>query len=72
MHENYGGFMFPSLIIQILVRHPKQEWVWTGPQIHPHLFRNKDGTWLYFMKEALPRKVFYNYDTQNFEEQSSE
>ena len=50
----------------------QQEWVWTGPQIHPHLFRNKDGTWLYFMKEALPRKVFYNYDTQNFEEQSSE
>ena len=73
MHEDFGWIFVPvSNQSNLWYWHPKQEWVWTGPQIHPHLFRNKDGTWLYFMKEALPRKVFYNYDTQNFEEQSSE
>lgn len=73
MHENYGWVYVPvTNHSNLWYWHPKQEWVWTGPQLHPHLFRNKDGTWLYFMKEALPRKVFYNYETQNFEEQFSE
>lgn len=73
MHENYGWVHIPvTNTPNLWYWHPNHEWVWTGPQIHPHLFRNKDGTWLYFMKEALPRKILYNYQTQDFEEQSSE
>jgi hypothetical protein len=69
MHENYGWLYVPvTNHSNLWYWHPQHEWVWTGPQIHPHLFRNKDGTWLYFMKEALPQKIFYNYDTQNFEQ----
>ena len=71
MHENYGWLYVPvSDNPSLWYWHPKQEWVWTGPQVHPHLYRNKDGTWLYFMKEALPQRVFYNYDTRSFEKSS--
>jgi hypothetical protein len=71
MHENYGWIYVPVLNQPNLwYWHPQQEWVWTGPQVHPHLFRNKDATWLYFMKEALPQKVFYNYETKDFEKAS--
>jgi hypothetical protein len=71
MHENYGWVHVPvTNTPNLWYWHPNHEWVWTGPQIHPHLFRNKDGTWLYFMKEALPRKILYNYETQDFEKVS--
>ena len=73
MHQNHGWIYVPvTNTPNLWYWHPQQEWVWTGPQIHPHLFRNKDGAWLYFMKEALPRKILYNYETQKFEEQSSQ
>ena len=71
MHDNYGWVYVPVINnANLWYWHPQQEWVWTGPQIHPHLFRNKDATWLYFMKEALPQKVFYNYESQSFEKSS--
>lgn len=43
------------------------EWFWTGPNIYPHLYRNRDAAWLYFFKEALPSKIFYNYRSQKVE-----
>ena len=46
----------------------EQEWFWTGPQIYPHLFRNRDAAWLYFFRQALPRQVFYNYNSEKLEE----
>jgi len=49
---------------------PKQEWLWTGPGIYPHLYRNSDAAWVYFMAPALPRKVYYNHSTQGFEEEN--
>lgn len=47
----------------------KQEWLWTGEGIYPHLFRNRDLTWLYFFREVVPAKVFYNYNTQKIEKE---
>ena len=43
------------------------QWVWTGRNIYPHLYRNRDAAWLYFFKQALPNKVFYNYNTEKLE-----
>lgn len=43
------------------------EWLWTGPSIYPQLFRNNDSSWIYFIQEALPQKVFYNYTTKSLE-----
>ena len=49
---------------------PKQEWLWTGPGIYPHLYRNSDASWIYFMAPALPRKIYYNHTTEGFEEEN--
>ena len=43
------------------------QWLWTGPGIYPHLFRNRDANWLFFVKQALPQKVFYNQTLKVFE-----
>jgi hypothetical protein len=43
------------------------QWVWTGKNVYPHLYRNRDAAWLYFFKQALPVKLFYNQKTQEFE-----
>ncbi len=48
---------------------PRQEWLWTGPGIYPHIYRNSDASWIYFMVPALPRKIYYNQSTQSFEEE---
>ena len=48
---------------------PKQEWLWTGPGIYPHLYRNSDASWIYFVVPALPRKIYFNHSTQIFEEE---
>ncbi|MEL0099022.1 MAG: hypothetical protein VW907_05660 [Opitutae bacterium] len=45
----------------------QNQWVWTGKNIYPHLYRDRDAAWLYFFKQALPEKVFYNHKTQEFE-----
>lgn len=44
-----------------------QEWMWTGPDVYPHLYRNRDGTWIYYILEAHPKKVFYNQSTKKME-----
>ena len=44
-----------------------QEWMWTGPGVYPHLFRNRDGTWIYYIVEAHPLKVFYNQSSRKME-----
>jgi hypothetical protein len=46
----------------------QQQWFWTGPNIYPHLYRNRDAAWLYFFQQALPKKVFYNHQTETLEE----
>jgi len=46
----------------------QQQWFWTGPNIYPHLYRNRDAAWLYFFQQALPKKIFYNHQTEALEE----
>ena len=36
----------------------QHQWVWTGENIYPHLYRNRDTAWLYFFQEAIPAKFF--------------
>ena len=43
------------------------QWLWTGQGVYPHLYRAKDSTWLYFMLQARPKKVFYNHTTKRLE-----
>ena len=45
----------------------QNQWVWTGENIYPHLYRHRDAAWLYFFKQALPEIVFYNYTTEKLE-----
>ena len=45
----------------------ENQWVWTGKNIYPHLYRHRDAAWLYFFKQALPEIVFYNYTTEKIE-----
>lgn len=45
----------------------ENQWVWTGKNIYPHLYRHRDAAWLYFFKQALPKIVFYNYTTEKLE-----
>jgi hypothetical protein len=45
----------------------QHQWVWTGENIYPHLYRNRDAAWLYFFKQALPNQIFYNYKTESLE-----
>ena len=45
----------------------QNQWVWTGKNIYPHLYRNRDAAWLYFFKQALPEKVFYNHQSEKLE-----
>ena len=45
----------------------QHQWLWTGKNIYPHLYRNRDASWLYFFNDTLPAKVFYNYRTDRVE-----
>jgi hypothetical protein len=47
----------------------EQQWLWTGKEIYPHLYRNRDSAWLYFMQPALPQKVYFNYTSNRLERQ---
>jgi len=69
-HEHHGWlYAFSNQPSFTWLWSPTQKWLWTGPEIYPHMFRNQDGVWVYFILEALPRKVFYNQSTQKLEKQ---
>lgn len=46
---------------------PHQRWIWTSPGIYPHIYRNKDGAWLYFMAKSQVDRGYYNQSTKAFE-----
>ena len=47
----------------------EQQWLWTGHKVYPHLYRNRDNSWLYFMENAsVNKKVFFNYKSEVFEQ----
>jgi len=40
-------------------------WLWTGPEIYPHLFQNSTSNWLYFIKKKDGVARFYEYSTNS-------
>ena len=46
---------------------PSEKWLWTSPSLYPHIFRHRDGDWLYFIKQALPKKVYFNQTSKKLE-----
>lgn len=69
IHHQFHGWLYadgndPS---SIWLWSPRQKWLWTGPGIYPHMFRNQDGTWIYFIVQAIPEKVYYNQTTKSLE-----
>jgi hypothetical protein len=71
IHHEHHGWLYASSNQPSFVWlwSPTQKWLWTGPEIYPHIFRNQDGVWMYFILEALPDKVFYNQSTKKLENQ---
>ncbi|MFP6887682.1 MAG: hypothetical protein VB997_08970 [Opitutales bacterium] len=67
-HANHGWLYFEDAGNGSLWMWKKNhEWLWTGPNVYPHLYRHKDSTWLYFMLEALPQRAYYNHTTKHVE-----
>jgi hypothetical protein len=69
IHHLEHGWLFTSSnsADSIWLWSSSNEWLWTGPGVYPHLFRNKDSSWLYFIRAALPRKIFYNHTSKTLE-----
>ena len=69
IHHLDHGWLFTSSdsADSIWLWSTSDQWLWTGPGVYPHLFRNRDSSWLYFVREALPQKVFYNHTKKAFE-----
>ena len=44
---------------------PKNGWLWTGPNLYPHLFKNSSASWLYFIKKKNGKPLFYDYSQQS-------
>jgi hypothetical protein len=70
IHHVDHGWLFTSSSSEnsIWLWSPKEEWLWTGPGVYPHLFRNKDSTWLYFVLKSATGSVYYNHSTKSFEQ----
>ena len=67
-HQHHGWlFSVSKLPSSLWMWSPSQKWLWTGPGIYPHIYRQKDGDWLYFVSQALPRKFYYNQSSKKLE-----
>lgn len=69
IHHADHGWLFTASMSEnsIWLWSPREEWLWTGPSNYPHLFRNKDSSWLYFVMKSATGSVFYNQTTKSFE-----
>jgi hypothetical protein len=69
IYHQYHGWLFPitQQSSSLWVWSPDQKWLWTNPELYPHIFRHKDGDWLYFIKQAFPRKAYYNQSSKKLE-----
>ena len=69
IHHVDHGWLFTSSMAanSIWLWSPQEEWLWTGPGVYPHLFRNKDSTWLYFVLKSATGSVYYNQTSKSFE-----
>jgi hypothetical protein len=67
MHQNHGWLYSAAVDASSLwLWSPEQKWLWTGPELYPHLYRHKDATWIYLMVQ-MPGKTYYNFSTKSFE-----
>ena len=69
IHHQHHGWLYSAQSGQnsVWLWSPTQKWLWTGPGIYPHIYRNKDATWLYFIVQALPEKAYFNQSTKTIE-----
>jgi len=69
MYHQYHGWLFPITkeSSSLWMWSPAQKWLWTNPKLYPHIFRHKDGDWLYFIKQAFPRKAYFNQSSKKLE-----
>lgn len=70
IHHQHHGWLYTTTANEpssLWLWSPSQKWLWTGPGIYPHMFRNLDGAWMYFVVQALPQKVYYNQSTKTLE-----
>jgi hypothetical protein len=47
--------------------HESHGWLWTGKDLFRHLYRSRDGIWLYFLKRKDGHPYFYNHTTKQVE-----
>jgi hypothetical protein len=40
-------------------------WLWTGPDVYPHLFNHGTANWFYFLKKQDGTPRFYDYSTES-------
>jgi len=67
MHKHHGWLYSDEADSSSLwLWSPDQKWLWTGPELYPHLYRHKDSTWIYLMVQ-MPGKTYYNFSTKSFE-----
>ncbi len=67
-HQHHGWlFSFSDRLDSLWLWSPSQKWLWTGPALYPHMYRSKDGAWMYFIVQALPQKVYYNQSSKSLE-----
>jgi hypothetical protein len=67
MHKHHGWLYSAEVDANSLwLWSPDQKWLWTGPELYPHLYRHKDSTWIYLMVQ-MPGKTYYNFSTKSFE-----
>ena len=68
MHADHGWLYFQDLGDgSFWTWDETNEWTWTSKDVYPHLYRDKDSTWLYFMLSSLPARKYYNQSTKAME-----
>lgn len=69
IHHQHHGWLYTAgnTPTSLWLWSPTQKWLWTGPEIYPHIFRNEDACWMYFIVQALPLKVYYNQSSKSLE-----
>ena len=67
-HQNHGWLYSVAADENSLwLWNPQHRWLWSSRAIYPHIYRNKDGTWLYFMATSDSSTNYYNQSTKAFE-----
>jgi len=67
-HAQHGSmYTFGSDPASIWLWTTDMGFVWTGSGVYPWLWRNQDGTWIYYAKGSQSPRWFFNWNTQTWE-----